>query len=316
MIDSDSCFYSHADLPFSRHSWHSSIDYHIRSNQMPTLEQIQAKLKKLQAQADVLIARKAQVAVDQIRDLMLKHGLTTADIEAQAKARRAARGLNGNGKVKAGSSGKAIAKYRDHKTGATWTGHGRAPGWIAGVKDRTQFLVEGASELKSAAKAAVTHAKGSKGQPKGAQPPKYINPKTGATWSGRGPAPAWLATVKDRTRFLIDSASASVADAGHKAAKKAGKVKSAATSGVVSKKAAARKVVAKKAGAAKKTVAKKATAATRKVAAKKGPAKPAAKKSAATKAARKAPVRKTAAKKAVAATVAATPQAAPASAGA
>ncbi|MFM0057312.1 H-NS family nucleoid-associated regulatory protein [Paraburkholderia phytofirmans] len=282
---------------------------------MPTLEQIQAKLKKLQAQADVLLARKAQVAVDQIRDLMLKHGLTTADIEAKAKARRAARGLNGGGKAKAVSSGKAVAKYRDHKTGATWTGHGRAPGWIASVKDRTQFLIEGASELKSAAKAAVTHAKGGKGQPKGAQPPKYINPKTGATWSGRGPAPAWLATVKDRTRFLIDSASATVADAGHKAAKKAGKVKSAATGGVVSKKAAAKKVVAKKAGAAKKTVAKKATAATRKVAAKKGAAKPAA-KSAVAKAARKAPVRKAAAKKAVATSAPATSPAAPASAAA
>ncbi|REE22396.1 H-NS histone family protein [Paraburkholderia sp. BL6669N2] len=279
---------------------------------MPTLEQIQAKLKKLQAQADVLLARKAQVAVDQIRDLMLKHGLTTADIEAKAKARRAARGLNGGGKAKAVSSGKSLAKYRDHKTGATWTGHGRAPGWIAGVKDRAQFLIEGASELKSAAKSAVTQAKGSKGQPKGAQPPKYINPKTGATWSGRGPAPAWLATVKDRTRFLIDSASATVADAGHKAAKKAGKVKSAAASGVVSKKAAARKVVAKKAGAAKKTVAKKATAATKKVAAKKG----AAKKSVVAKAARKAPVRKAAAKRTVATSAAATPAAAPASAGA
>ena len=155
---------------------------------MPTLEQIQAKLKKLQAQADVLIARKAQDAVDQIRALMLKHGLTTMDIEAKAKARRAARGLNGhggNGKVKAVTGGKP-AKYRDHKTGATWTGHGRAPGWIAGVKDRTQYLIEGAGELKSVAKAAVAHAKSGKGQPKGAQPPKYHNPKTGATWSGRG----------------------------------------------------------------------------------------------------------------------------------
>lgn len=270
---------------------------------MPTLEQIQAKLKKLQAQADALIARKAQVAVDQIRDLMLKHGLTTEDIEAKAKATRASRGLNGhpgNGKAKTVGTAK-VAKYRDHKTGATWTGHGRAPGWIAGVKDRTQFLVEGASELKSAAKAALTHAKGSKGQPKGAQPPKYLNPKTGATWSGRGPAPAWLAAVKDRTRFLIDSAAAS--GAGHKAAKpatkaatKAGKAKSAATSGAVSKKAAARKVVAKKAVASKKTAAKKATAATRKVAAKKGAAKPAAKRTTAAKAARKAPGRKAAAK--------------------
>ncbi|MFM0413255.1 H-NS family nucleoid-associated regulatory protein [Paraburkholderia aromaticivorans] len=292
---------------------------------MPTLEQIQAKLKKLQAQADALIARKAQVAVDQIRDLMLKHGLTTEDIEARAKARRAAGGLNGHagsGKAKGAGAGKAIAKYRDHKTGATWTGHGRAPGWIASVKDRTQFLIEGASELKSAAKAAVTHAKGGKGQPKGAQPPKYINPKTGATWSGRGPAPAWLATVKDRTKFLIESASAAAADVGHQAAKKAGKVKSAAAGGVVSKKAAARKVVAKKAATAKKTVAKKATSAAgkvaaKKVAAKKGAAKPAAKKSAATKAARKAPVRKVAAKsKAVATSAAAAPQAslAPASA--
>ncbi len=300
---------------------------------MPTLEQIQAKLKKLQAQADALIARKAQVAVDQIRDLMLKHGLTTEDIEARAKARRAAGGLNGHagsGKAKGASAGKAIAKYRDHKTGATWTGHGRAPGWIASVKDRTQFLIEGASELKSAAKAAVTHAKGSKGQPKGAQPPKYINPKTGATWSGRGPAPAWLATVKDRTKFLIESASAAAADVGHQAAKKAGKVKSAAAGGVVSKKAAARKVVSKKAATAKKTVAKKATlaagkvaakkVAAKKVAAKKGAAKPAAKKSAATKAARKAPVRKVAAKSKAVATsatsAAAAPQASPAPASA
>ena len=113
--------------------------------------------------------------------------------------------LNGKaagGKAKAASAGKSLAKYRDHKTGATWTGHGRAPAWIAAVKDRTQFLIEEASELKASVKAAVTHAKaGSKGQPKGAQPAKYLNPKSGATWSGRGPAPAWLATVKDRTGF-------------------------------------------------------------------------------------------------------------------
>jgi DNA-binding protein H-NS len=257
---------------------------------MPTLEQIQAKLKKLQAQADVLIARKAQVAVDQIRELMLKHGLTTEDIEAKAKARRAAHALNGraaSGNAKAAGAGKSIPKYRDNKTGATWTGHGRAPAWIAAVKDRTQFLIEGASELKSAAKAVVTHAKaGSKGQPKGAQPPKYLDPKTGATWSGRGPAPAWLATVKDRTKFLIDSA--------------------AATSRV-----AAKKVVTAEKAVASKTAAKKGTA-TKKAAAKKSAAKPAAKKAGAKKpavkktaAARKAPGRKTGSKGKAAATSAA-----------
>ncbi|SIT49194.1 Histone family protein nucleoid-structuring protein H-NS [Paraburkholderia ribeironis] len=284
---------------------------------MTTLEQIQAKLKKLQAQADVMIARKAQAAVDQIRDLMLKHGLTTEDIETKAKAKRAARGLNaraGNGKAKTAGA----AKYRDDKTGATWTGHGRAPGWIAGVKDRTPFLIEGASEVKPVAKSAVTRAKGSKGQPKGAQPPKYLNPKTGATWSGRGPAPAWLATVKDRSKFLIEGAAAP-SGAGHqatqgasKAAKKAAKAKSSATSGVVSKKAAAKKAVAKKAVAkkavakkavaSKKTVAKKAPAAARKVTARKA----AGRKTTATKAARK-----TLARKAPAQTVATTTAAAP-----
>ncbi|MFM0043852.1 H-NS family nucleoid-associated regulatory protein [Paraburkholderia sediminicola] len=265
---------------------------------MPTLEQIQAKLKKLQAQADVLIARKAQVAVNQIRDLMLKHGLTTADIEAKAKARRAAQALNGHaasGKAKAVGAGKSLPKYRDHKTGATWTGHGRAPAWIAAVKDRTQFLIEGASELKSTAKAAVTRAKaGSKGQPKGAQPPKYLNPKTGATWSGRGPAPAWLATVKDRTRFLIDGA--------------------AATQNV-----AAKKVVTAKKAVVPKAAAKKGRVATKKVAAKKSAGRPAAKKAAVKKtaAAKKAPGRKAGSKgKAGAASAAAAPQTSTVQAGA
>ncbi|RQS31648.1 H-NS histone family protein [Burkholderia sp. Bp8992] len=32
-------------------------------------------------------------------------------------------------------------------------------------------------------------------------PPKYLNPKTGETWSGRGRAPTWLG--KNRARFLI-----------------------------------------------------------------------------------------------------------------
>jgi DNA-binding protein H-NS len=34
-------------------------------------------------------------------------------------------------------------------------------------------------------------------------PPKYQDPKTGATWSGRGKPPAWIAAAKNRDRFLI-----------------------------------------------------------------------------------------------------------------
>ncbi|UEP39790.1 H-NS histone family protein (plasmid) [Burkholderia ambifaria] len=34
--------------------------------------------------------------------------------------------------------------------------------------------------------------------------PKYRDPKTGATWSGRGRAPQWIAAAKNRSRFLIE----------------------------------------------------------------------------------------------------------------
>ncbi|MGS0897483.1 H-NS histone family protein [Burkholderia stagnalis] len=34
--------------------------------------------------------------------------------------------------------------------------------------------------------------------------PKYRDPKTGTTWSGRGKAPQWIAKAKNRDRFLIE----------------------------------------------------------------------------------------------------------------
>jgi DNA-binding protein H-NS len=240
---------------------------------MPTLEQIQAKMKKLQEQADTLIAKKAQAAVDQIRALMLKHGLTTNDIEAKAKAKREAKAPDGtasNGKSKAASSrkGGTPPKYQHPKSGATWTGHGRAPSWIANVKDRSKFLIASgadaaraasvstASKAKTAAKKATAGAVAHKGQRKGPQPAKYLDPKTGATWSGRGPAPAWLASVKDRAKFLIAGADA-VAN-GTSSASKAGKPKSSTASGTGAKKAVAKKVAAKKAIAKKAAPAGKA----------------------------------------------------------
>ncbi|WP_414694453.1 H-NS family nucleoid-associated regulatory protein, partial [Paraburkholderia sp.] len=53
------------------------------------------------------------------------------------------------------------------------------------------------AKTKAATKAAGNYARGP-------QPAKYLNPKSGATWSGRGRAPEWLASVKDRARFMIE----------------------------------------------------------------------------------------------------------------
>jgi DNA-binding protein H-NS len=242
---------------------------------MPTLEVVQEKMKKLQAQADVLIAKKAQSAVDQIRKLMLEFGLTTQDIEERAKAKReikAASNALPSKKLKAPTSlgSKVAPKYQDPKTGATWTGRGSAPAWIAKAKERTKFLIKDGvaatthpiSQIETAEKATSTDTH--RGQRTGPQPAKYRHPKSGASWSGRGPAPAWLANVKDRTKFLVDAQDAAPENATvAKASGKSNATKKATVSKRVAKKATAKQavetaLVAKKV-AAKKVVGRKGT---------------------------------------------------------
>ena len=164
---------------------------------MSTLESIQARIEALQAKADALLAKESEGALQKIHDLMSRHGLSVSDIEQYSGRRK------GTGRSNSAIEQNRIA-YQDPKTGATWSGRGRAPGWIANAKDRSKFAVnasESSGQVKGKARATV---KGKKnGQPRGPQPALYRDPQSGATWSGRGRAPAWLASVADRTPFLI-----------------------------------------------------------------------------------------------------------------
>ncbi|MGF6573133.1 DNA-binding protein H-NS [Paraburkholderia sp. GAS333] len=294
-----------------------------RGVNMATLEQIQAKMDKLKAQAEALAAKNAQAIVDKIRGLMLQHGLTTKDIEADAKTKRAAKTVGGKAadaaKASKKSGVKVAAKYQDPKTGATWTGRGRAPAWIASAKDRSKFLIgSGASAVAvsnsaadkvkanvkakgnasaSAVKKASTAgaATAPKGQQKADQAPRYRDPKSGATWSGRGRAPLWIAGAKDRNKFLIDAAQAVAPVA------KTNTPKAVVTKAVVAKtnkpKAAVTKAAVAKTNEPKAVVTKAAVAKTNKP--KAVVTKAAVTKAAVTKAAvTKAPVTKAAATKA------------------
>ncbi|WP_080439571.1 H-NS family nucleoid-associated regulatory protein [Burkholderia ubonensis] len=220
---------------------------------MATLQSIQTRIARLQAQAEALVAKKSTEVLEKIRGLMEKHGITTADIEAHVGGKQRGRRTGIKAAAKPTTS---VAKYRDPKTGATWTGHGRAPGWIANAKNRSKFLIDGVSpKVASGAKKSATS--GSHSQ--GSLPPLYRDPKTGATWSGRGRAPAWLAGAKDRSKFLIAKADVTAAEPKAKAAKKTATAKKVSSKKVAAKKVAATKgtPVAKKA-TAKKPVAKKA----------------------------------------------------------
>ncbi len=173
---------------------------------MATLEQIQARMKRLQAEAEAIIAKRAQGALNQIRDLMLKHGLTTQDIETRAKARRMRAQAERDGlagvKLKAvgATKGKLPPKYRDPKTGATWSGHARPPAWIKNVKDRSKFLIDGGSAIDAASvviKAKPGRKPGVKKAVTGkAAPKKVAGKKAARTSTVAGKAAAKKATAK------------------------------------------------------------------------------------------------------------------------
>ncbi|MFM0292212.1 H-NS family nucleoid-associated regulatory protein [Paraburkholderia sp. RL17-380-BIE-A] len=224
-----------------------------------TLEAIQARLKKLQAQADALMTKETAKVLATIHRLMEEHGLTASDIGGHAGGKPRAK------KVEAktvGKRGTVAVKYRDPKSGATWSGRGRAPQWIASAKNRDRFLVEGsAATTKSAS---PSKAKVGGNYVRGPQPAMYRDPKSGATWSGRGRAPTWIAAAKDRNMFLIaDGVSKTSAGAASKTKPSAKKA--------VAKRAAVKKVAATKTAPTTKVAAKKVVSA--KVPVRKAPAK-------------------------------------------
>jgi DNA-binding protein H-NS len=101
-----------------------------------SLQELLDQKKTLERQISELQNSKRSEAIAAIRALMAEHGLTVADISATpSSARKAAK-----------TSGKKVAaKYRDPATGATWTGRGLKPKWlaeaIANGKQVTDFAI-------------------------------------------------------------------------------------------------------------------------------------------------------------------------------
>jgi DNA-binding protein H-NS len=80
-------------------------------------------------EAKIAEARNAEVAsaIAQVRQLVLDYSLTERDVFGGVRTSSA--------------KGSTVApKYKDPVTGATWTGRGKPPRWIAD-KEREQFLI-------------------------------------------------------------------------------------------------------------------------------------------------------------------------------
>ncbi|SAL80905.1 MULTISPECIES: H-NS family nucleoid-associated regulatory protein [Burkholderiaceae] len=252
---------------------------------MVTLKSLKNKIAHLQAQAKVIAQKESASIIAKIHALMDDHEITVEDLASYKRETtdQAHSSVSPSDATRKGS----VARYRDPKSGATWSGHGRAPGWIANAKNRDKFLFDGDSSAVAPAKKAVRAGN----YPRGPQPSKYRDPASGAEWSGRGKAPSWLASAKDRTAFLIDAPGQPASQ------RKSDKHPASTTRSVSAKKIATKKVAAKKAPSAVKSTSASKTAA--KTAAKKTAAgKTATKKSAAKTVTAKAPAKKSASKKA------------------
>jgi DNA-binding protein H-NS len=96
---------------------------------MRSLEELLTERENLDEKIEELRQAKRVDAIKKALILIAEHELTASDLFGSTR-----------GAVKAKASSKVMAKYRDPKTGATWSGRGKPPRWIAD-KDRSQFAI-------------------------------------------------------------------------------------------------------------------------------------------------------------------------------
>jgi DNA-binding protein H-NS len=120
---------------------------------MSKLTALKKQIAALEAQAERIAKEEMGSAIAKVKDIMAEFNLTIEHLTQTVVGKRVAK----RPKVKAAS----VAKYADPKTGKTWSGFGRAPGWIAGAKNRDAFLVGKTAAPENAAKVRAAAKKGS-----------------------------------------------------------------------------------------------------------------------------------------------------------
>lgn len=107
---------------------------------MSSYRDVKAQIAKLEKQAADLFKKEVAEVVAKIKGLMQEYGLSTSDLDLKGKSAKTQRAKKANFKPA------GVPKYRDPATGKTWTGHGKAPAFIADAakkgKSKEDFLIE------------------------------------------------------------------------------------------------------------------------------------------------------------------------------
>ena len=98
---------------------------------MATLQELLDQQAALNRQITELRSSDRARAIADVRALMAEHGLTAADLVSASAPRKAAAKTSGR---------KVAAKYRNPTTGATWSGRGLKPKWLAAALAAGQAL--------------------------------------------------------------------------------------------------------------------------------------------------------------------------------
>lgn len=163
---------------------------------MATLADIKKQIASLEKQAAALLKEAASEAAKKAAALIKQHGLTAADVGLAPKPGKAASVKKAGAKSRskpATAKPAGVPKYRDPKSGKTWTGNGKAPGWIAGAKNRDKFLVrapepDSQPEPAPTAAPADVRAAAKKTSKKAAAVPKSATAKVVATRTAKSVA--------------------------------------------------------------------------------------------------------------------------------
>jgi DNA-binding protein H-NS len=100
------------------------------------LAQLLAKQEELDKQLADAKARETRVVLLEIVQKMREYNISLNELMGRKTgAKPAAEAASG------AAASEPVAKYREPVTGATWSGRGRAPHWIAG-KNRDDFLID------------------------------------------------------------------------------------------------------------------------------------------------------------------------------
>jgi DNA-binding protein H-NS len=120
---------------------------------MSTIESLMAKISVLQKKASALKDVQKKRAIAEIRKQIELYDLQPAELfsNTQPVIGKAVVSEPASTIRKTRKTGKKSLppKYQDPATGKTWNGHGKPPSWLAGVSDRTAFLIGPQAEVAS-----------------------------------------------------------------------------------------------------------------------------------------------------------------------